>query len=175
MVFIYKTQTGEYILSERPYGQIKSLGWEMLECHKTLDAAKKRADRFFKQYTFDTVPRDRYIIKPRKNRTQKTKRQRVRMGKLVQWKIPTYQINYPWYKYRSRAKYASSMHRYWQKKPDMYFVIRPDGKAARVWLPEGKEHAILPEGWRFGRPKGDSGLYKWVAAQKALKEQKDAT
>lgn len=153
MVFIYKTKTG-YIISERPFGQTKKLGWEMLECHKTMETAKSRCDRYFPNYTLDTTPRKHYQINKRGKResilTVNKSRHAANAQRLAMLGHKRY--NDPWKTYRARAKNSQSKYSSWKDKPDVYFVIRPDGKSMRVWLPEGREHAVLPAGWRFGRP-----------------------
>lgn len=58
---------------------------------------------------------------------------------------------------KTRAKFAESLRARWERKRDTHFVVRPDGKEVIVWLPEGKEHAILPPGWRFGTNRKGKG------------------
>ena len=153
MIFIYKTKTGEVILSERPYGQVRREGWEMLECIKSRDVAELRV----KKYQQKPAKRDRKKRKKYKQRVRKTARHFVdRKSK----KSPTHsnpRKHDPWKLRKSRLKDSLSRRRAWEIKECTYWVIRPDGKCVRVWLPEGKEHAILPPGWRFGRHL----LWKW--------------
>lgn len=173
MVFLYKTKEDQYILSERPFGQTKKLGWEMLETFKTLDAAKIRCEKRYPNYTVDETPRHSYTVS--NNTRKRIKKVAFKIPIRKPRGVPSWMKGRKW-RPRLVAQFSNAKARAWANKPEMYFVVRPDGKCHRVWLPEGKEHAILPPGWRFGRNKGDTGTYiiEWNKQQAARRNYEKA-